>query len=218
MILFWVLFWIFCILAGGYSFPGCWVGSLFFSVVWIFCFQAACGVRGIFSLSLTLPNVTLLTCPHSQSLDSLSPAVALPSAPQGFLQPAMVLTPLTHDTEPVGCLAQVRPGQHALCASSPSCSWHTWVVPTVLPASFHEPRKHTAPGFTEVPAGPGLPLLTAECRISGWSRGPLPLAVPSPELQNTCDVCPHLLTTVVFWSVSGPKRCLSCFQEHGIFF
>ena len=65
--------------------------------------------------------------------------------------------------------------------------------------------------------GPGLPLLTEERFISTWGTGPLHLAVPTPELQNACDVSPHVLTAVVFWSVSGLKQCLSCFQEQGIF-
>lgn len=64
MLINWFLV-IFCIWSGLYLSPDCWVGCLFFSVIWTFCFQATHWMRGVFlTLTYMLCNVIFFTCFH----------------------------------------------------------------------------------------------------------------------------------------------------------
>lgn len=186
--------------------PGGWVGSLFSSVIYIFCFQETHQVRGIvFTLTRSSECDAFLLSPLVP-WDLLSPASQNPCPSTPF--------PSISDSGQISDPCHWARGL-PFSASSPSCSLtplsgidgvfsvFLWVT---------DPQPLT---WLQVPWN-----LVSQGRVHGgalyssWSMGPLPLPVPTSTLQNAFGFNPPFTDQfVVFW----PKEILSCFQEYSIF-
>lgn len=184
--------------------PGGWVGSLFSSVIYIFCFQETHQVRGIvFTVTHSSEcDAFVSTGPLGPSFTSISKSLSLNPFPihQWFWTDLWPMS-LSSWAAFLCILSLLQPD---------TPEWDRWCFQRLFMS-----YRPTDPDLMQVPWN-----LVSQGRVHGgalyssWSMGPLPLPVPTSTLQNAFGFNPPFTDQfVVFW----PKEILSCFQEYSIF-